>query len=92
MFTTRRGRGNSVASQRFAGLEFSTDPGQLYVSYLTADQLAASIQRIDDKLLTMSQQERRKRGELLKTVRRDLSHELSNRQLTLMEFEDSGQE
>jgi hypothetical protein len=73
-----------VASQRFGGLEFSTDPCQLYVSYLTADQLAASIQRIDHKLLTMPRAERRKRGELLKSIRRDLAAELGARQLTLI--------
>lgn len=69
----------------------STDPVQLYVSYLTTNELAASIQRITDKLSTPGGVPDERRRRLLITVRDDMHRELGRRQLTLLEPTQGGE-
>lgn len=75
-----------VSSKRngIGGPELSTDPRQLYVSYLTADELSASLERIDRKLFTPHEPMAKSYRKVLLDIRMDLYRELGRRQLTLL--------
>jgi hypothetical protein len=85
MFKTRADGAREPTGRGFSVNEFSTDPRQLYVSYLTANELAASIERIDRKLLTTRHDRYHGYSRLLRDIRTDLLKELGSRQLRILE-------
>jgi hypothetical protein len=68
--------------QRRREANLSTDPCQFYVSYLTADALAAAVADIDRKLSTKPRELSTRQVQVLRGVRQDMLRELGRRQLT----------
>lgn len=84
MFTSRFHSVRDEQTQGNRGPELSTQPVQLYVSYLTADELVASVGRITDKLSTPGTGLSTRQRQQLLDIRQDLLRELGRRQLTLL--------
>jgi hypothetical protein len=61
----------------------STDPRQTYVSYLSTDALATSINQISERLSTKPSTLRPRQRELLESIMNDMVVELFGRQLEL---------
>ena len=85
MLATLRGEQDHPAVPTTGGGYMSTDPVRKYVSYLTADELAACIARITDTLSTTPQQRPARAVEVLTEVREDLRDELARRQMSLLD-------
>lgn len=75
----------ALQTLRNRGPQLSTEPCQLYVSYLTTRELVACVERIDDKLSTPGVRLTNTERELLRGIRADLLRELGRRQLSLFE-------
>lgn len=60
-----------------------SDPEELYVSYLSTDELVASLGRLEQKLSTMRGLESSAKYRVLQQVKKDLLYAIELRQLLL---------
>lgn len=86
MFISRRGGSDDQQTPALWRCKLSTYPRQFYVSYLTADELAACVARIDQQLSTGCPQLPREKAALLRDVKKDMLRELGSRQTSLTEL------